>query len=171
MENPSFLNPKMIKLKLDIHITLIIHSLDHPQVLILRKRSMPTLTTFDLTLKNLTIPNLNPNQTCPITLSQVNPKQNVHYKPPSRPRRVWAHRHYTVEEEEIQKLSKAYIGVVENPGMSYNIQEEFIQQGYFSIRATPMGSNLVLLESLEEGETEALIEDAQGWLSTWFKDV
>lgn len=58
-------------------------------------------------------------------------------------------------------MVNVYIGIVDKPGMSYNIQEEFIQQGYFSVRATTMGSNLVLLESLEEAEMEALIEGAQ----------
>lgn len=63
------------------------------------------------------------------------------------------------------------MGVVRTPGKSYNIQEEFIQQGYFSVRATPLGSNLVLLESLEEGEMEALIQDAADWLGNWFKNI
>lgn len=76
-----------------------------------------------------------------------------------------------MNEDEIRKLSQAYVGVVRKLGMSYNIQEEFIQQGSFSVRATPLGSNLVLLESLEEGEMEALIEDANEWLGTWFKNV
>lgn len=34
-----------------------------------------------------------------------------------------------------------------------------------------MGSNLVLLESLVEGEMEALIDEAQDWLATWFSDM
>lgn len=97
--------------------------------------------------------------------------QNLNYKPPPRPKRTWAHRHYTVEEEELQKLSSAYVGELWTPGLSYRIQEECIQQGYFSVRATPLGTNLVLLESLEEGEMEALLEDAQEWLSTWFLEI
>lgn len=74
-------------------------------------------------------------------------------------------------EVDIKKYEKPYIGVVEKPVMSYIIQEEFIQQGYFSVRATALGSNLVHLESLEEGEMEALIERAREWLATWFLDV
>lgn len=92
--------------------------------------------------------------------------QKFNFKPPPRPRKPWAHRYYNVEEVELKRLENAYIGVVENPIMTYKIQEEFIHQGYFSIRATTMGSNLVLLESLEEGEMEALIEGAQDWLAT-----
>lgn len=76
-----------------------------------------------------------------------------------------------MDESDIKKLASAYVGVVDKPGMAYKIQEEFIQQGYFSVKATEMGANLVLLESLEEGEMEALIEGAQDWLSTWFSDL
>lgn len=51
------------------------------------------------------------------------------------------------------------------------MEEEFIQQGYFSVTAMTLGANLVLLEILEEGEMESLIEGAQDWLATWFSDL
>lgn len=62
---------------------------------------------------------------------KVGPAQNLNYKPPSRPRRPWAHRHFSVDEPEVLKISEAYVGVAKKPGLSYKIQEEFIQQGYF----------------------------------------
>lgn len=47
--------------------------------------------------------------------------------------------------------NKAYIGEVVHPGESYNIQRHFKMEGVFSIKVTPLGANLCLLEDLEEG--------------------
>jgi hypothetical protein len=55
--------------------------------------------------------------------------------------------------------------------MSYNIQNAFHTQGYFGVKVTPLGSNLTLLEGQEEGEVEALLEDAKEWLDHWFTTI
>ncbi|GAU35431.1 hypothetical protein TSUD_375210 [Trifolium subterraneum] len=55
--------------------------------------------------------------------------------------------------------------------MAFNIQDEFHMQGYFGVKITPIGANLVLLEDQEEGEIKALMEDAWGWLEQWFKEI
>lgn len=68
--------------------------------------------------------------------------------------------HYTVDECEIRKLNKALIGKV-----------SIIRQGYFFVHVTPLGSNLAVLENLEEGEVEALVEGAADWLSRWFDEI
>lgn len=44
-------------------------------------------------------------------------------------------------------------------------------QGFFSIKATPMGANLVLLEELEEGIIQALIDDAKDWVYEQFEAI
>jgi hypothetical protein len=36
---------------------------------------------------------------------------------------------------------------------------------------TPLGANLVLLEGQEDGEVQALMDDAKGWLDQWFKHI
>jgi hypothetical protein len=53
---------------------------------------------------------------------------------------------YEAEEQTLQKLKKAFVGEVKQPGMSYNIQNEFHMQGYFGVKVTPLGSRLTLLE-------------------------
>ncbi|CAK8576112.1 unnamed protein product [Lathyrus sativus] len=45
------------------------------------------------------------------------------------------------------------------------------KEGYFALKVTPLGENLCLLEEDEEGELEALVEGAFGWLSQWFSEV
>ncbi|GAU45707.1 hypothetical protein TSUD_86830 [Trifolium subterraneum] len=75
------------------------------------------------------------------------------------------------EKEDMERLSRAFIGEVVHPGMSYNIQNAFHRQGYFGVKVTPLGSNLTLLEGQEEGEVKDLMEDAKGWLEQWFKEI
>ncbi|GAU42969.1 hypothetical protein TSUD_188420 [Trifolium subterraneum] len=53
----------------------------------------------------------------------------------------------------------------------HNQKNAFHIQGYFGVKVTPLGSNLTLLEEQEEGEIQALMEDAKGWLDQWFKEI
>jgi hypothetical protein len=78
---------------------------------------------------------------------------------------------YEVEKNAMTNHEKAFVGVVVNPGMTYNIQNAFHSQGYFGVKVTPLGSNLALLEGQEEGEVEALMVDAKDWLEQWFKEI
>ncbi|MCI34513.1 hypothetical protein A2U01_0055733, partial [Trifolium medium] len=78
---------------------------------------------------------------------------------------------YDAEEKDLERLKKAFVGVASHPGMTYNIQNAFHSQGYFGVKVTPLGSNLTLLEGQEDGEVEALQEDAQEWLNQWFKET
>ncbi|MCI57806.1 hypothetical protein A2U01_0079057, partial [Trifolium medium] len=53
---------------------------------------------------------------------------------------------FNVEQEELIKLSKLYVGEVEHPGSTYNVQDALHAEGYFGIKVTPLGANLALLE-------------------------
>lgn len=73
--------------------------------------------------------------------------------------------HFDVGEEDLKQCSNAFMGEVLIPGKSYFIQDEFIRQGAFSIKATPMGANLVLLEGgRDEDDFKGFIEEAKEWL-------
>jgi hypothetical protein len=78
---------------------------------------------------------------------------------------------YEAEKEDLERYQKAFVGKVAQSGMSYNIQESFHREGYFGVKVTPLGSNLTLLEGQEEGEVEALLEDAKEWLDQWFTTI
>ncbi|PNX76543.1 hypothetical protein L195_g032496, partial [Trifolium pratense] len=71
----------------------------------------------------------------------------------------------------MERLKKAFVEKVVQPGMLHNIQNAFHRQGYFGVKVTPLGSNLTLLEGQEAGEVQALMEDAKGWLEQWFKEI
>ncbi|PNX93041.1 hypothetical protein L195_g016189 [Trifolium pratense] len=61
----------------------------------------------------------------------------------------------------MERIQKGFIGVVNVSGMSYNIQNKFHGHGYFGVKVTPLGFSLTLLESQEDGEVQALLEDAK----------
>lgn len=50
---------------------------------------------------------------------------------------------YHSEENALISLRKAYVGVVINPSMSYNIRMSFKIEGYFNIKVGPLGSNIL----------------------------
>ncbi|XP_058758209.1 uncharacterized protein LOC131631431 [Vicia villosa] len=83
----------------------------------------------------------------------------------------FAHLEYNLEEEELTKFQKAFVGVVENSGTMYNLQEYFNMEGYFGVKVTPLGANLCLLEEDVEGELKALIDDASEWINQWFTEI
>lgn len=80
---------------------------------------------------------------------------------------VW----YNASEEELSSFKKMYVGVMKDAGSTHMVQEWFSMQGFFSVKVTPMGANLVLLEEMEEGIIPALIEDASDWIHEKFDDI
>lgn len=65
--------------------------------------------------------------------------------------RWWRNRFYD--------LKKVFVSFVENAGMSYNIQEAFNAEGYFSIKVSHLGANLCFLVELEVVEIEYIINE------------
>lgn len=63
------------------------------------------------------------------------------------------------------------MGVVLESEISYNIQERFHMKGMFSIKLTPLGENLCLLEEAEEGEIMVLVEEVSSWIEQWSIEV
>lgn len=51
---------------------------------------------------------------------------------------------YHLDENALISLRKAYVGFVINPSMTYNIRMSFELEGYFTIKVTPLGSNIFL---------------------------
>jgi hypothetical protein len=78
---------------------------------------------------------------------------------------------YNADKSDVKRFEKAFVGVAANPGTTYNIQNALHAQGYFGVKITLIGSNLSLLEGQEDGEVEALMEDANEWLEEWFKEI
>lgn len=66
---------------------------------------------------------------------------------------------YNSKKKELARFKKAFIDIVVNPVMYYNIQTSFKIEGYFTIKVTPLGVNLCLLEECEEGEIRDLLRE------------
>lgn len=63
------------------------------------------------------------------------------------------------------RRKKDYIGEVMFSGESYNVQTHLEIEGFFLVKVSPLGANLYLLEEMEEGVIEELLNDP----STWWK--
>lgn len=65
---------------------------------------------------------------------------------------------FEVEEVDIQsRFSKAYVCVVVHAWSLYNMHYVFNKENHFSIKITPLGASLCLLEDMVLGEIEVLL--------------
>lgn len=72
---------------------------------------------------------------------------------------------YNVNEEDMRRFRNMYVGYVEQQGTFYRVQDWFSMQGVFSIKSsTPLGASFVLLEDVEEGALEELVNSVKEWL-------
>lgn len=67
------------------------------------------------------------------------------------PNPSFAHIKFDMEEEDMVRFKRAFIDVVENLGITYNVQEAFDMEGYFPMKVTPLGDNLFLRKERDEG--------------------
>src|SRR3954470_6783514 len=61
-------------------------------------------------------------------------------------------------------------GVV-HPGESYDIQNHYEMEGIFSLKITPLGANLCLVEELDKGFIQEMLCDGCSWWKRWFKSL
>lgn len=78
---------------------------------------------------------------------------------------------FEIDRSDRERLEKAYVGVVLESGMAFNIRNSFEIEGYFLIKVTPMADNLCLLEESEEGEIKDLIREGDNWWRKWFSEI
>lgn len=94
--------------------------------------------------------------------SQRKNKERLGPKQKELPRQhEFDHQTFNVDDNIIQKMNKAYVGKVTRSGTSYAVQEELNKHGFFAVKATPLGANLVLLEAEDEEAIPNLINDAR----------
>lgn len=76
------------------------------------------------------------------------------------------HLTFNVDNKIVEYYNNTYVGVVAKSGATYATKAEFVRRGILEVKVTPMGTNLVLLEELEEGAlTKLLAEIWIGFLS------
>lgn len=81
------------------------------------------------------------------------------------------HMQFDIKEEKVVRFKKAFVAWQKNLRMTYNIQQAFQLEGYFTIKVTSLGANLCLIEEEEEGEIQALINKDKDWIRKQFKEI
>lgn len=76
-----------------------------------------------------------------------------------------------MEDADLLCFQKVFVGIVENPGETYSMQEYFNIEGYFGVKVTPLRVNICLLEEDEEGEIQMLINETHEWIVKWFVEI
>lgn len=51
----------------------------------------------------------------------------------------WAPLRYNIDEDDLERLSTAYMGRIRNPNIVFQLQGMFYMEGYFAIKVTPIG--------------------------------
>lgn len=57
------------------------------------------------------------------------------------------------------------------PGTAYGVGKSLIEEGIFSIQATPLGPNLCLLEEQVEGDLALILKEGVDWKTSLFQEV
>lgn len=63
------------------------------------------------------------------------------------------------------------VGVTHLSDLAYGVGKILLEEGIFSVQATPLRQNLCLLEESVEGDLELLLSDGGDWKNKWFKEV
>ncbi|XP_058733329.1 uncharacterized protein LOC131604933 [Vicia villosa] len=78
---------------------------------------------------------------------------------------------FASSEECKLRWKKSFVGEVLFPGETYNIQTHLEIEGFFLVKVHPMGANLCMLEEMEEGVIQELLNDASSWWKQWFRSI
>lgn len=92
----------------------------------------------------------------------------MHWKEKEKEKPLFVHLQFNIEEEGFNGIHKAFTRVVVEPGSTYSMQKKFHSKSHFTIKISPLGANLCLMEENEDGELKALVHSGLEWISEWF---
>lgn len=67
---------------------------------------------------------------------------------------------YNSNSDDKDRFKKAMVGIVKAPGLAYGMSQSLLEEGIFSVVASPLGPNLCLLKETNEGDMDLLLQDA-----------
>ncbi|CAK8530830.1 unnamed protein product [Lathyrus sativus] len=76
-----------------------------------------------------------------------------------------------LDDEWSRRLNRMRVGEVMEDGNAFNIQKLIFEEGYFNIKATPLGASLCLLEDTSRGDLEVFVKEAREWIDIWSRDI
>ncbi|GLU14523.1 hypothetical protein SLE2022_310850 [Rubroshorea leprosula] len=78
---------------------------------------------------------------------------------------------FQVNKEEKEWLKNCYVGQMHKFDGLMSLQDRLLIEGFFSIKVTPMGGNLMLIHCEDAEEVDTLLKEGNDWLKNWFEDV
>ncbi|XP_058724741.1 uncharacterized protein LOC131596144 [Vicia villosa] len=78
---------------------------------------------------------------------------------------------YQTSLEEKNMFCKAKMGVAAAPGLAFGVKQGLIEEGIFTVKATPLGPNLCLLEEVVAEDLDMFLAEGGEWIKRWFKEV
>jgi RNA recognition motif-containing protein len=74
-------------------------------------------------------------------------------------------------DSTLKSLERSMVGVLKNSVDFHSFHERLLLEGHHDVKATPMGGNLVLLQSPCEGELEEVLKCNKGWWDFCFSKM
>ncbi|CAK8564766.1 unnamed protein product [Lathyrus sativus] len=68
-------------------------------------------------------------------------------------------------------FKKEFVGIVSKSSNTYKIQEALNVEGYFMIKATPLGAHMCLLEENNPSDISELVKKDSAWMERWFDNI
>ncbi|GKV09634.1 hypothetical protein SLEP1_g21105 [Rubroshorea leprosula] len=78
---------------------------------------------------------------------------------------------FQANKEEKEWLKNYYVGQMHKLDGLMSLQDRLLVEGFFSIKVTPMGGNLMLIHCEDTEEVDTLLKEGNDWLKNWFEDV
>lgn len=79
--------------------------------------------------------------------------------------------HFVPNQEEVNRLNKAFTGALRYPGDEVDIKRKFLEESLFSIKVTILGPNICLLEDLVGEDMESMLLERKDWWDLLFVSI
>lgn len=83
----------------------------------------------------------------------------------------WRGLTHEVSEEDMEWLKNCYAGQVHDPDAVFELKEKIFAEGLYSIKVTPMGGDLVLIQVDEGEDFLELVKDYEDIFEKWFCEL
>ncbi|KAK7289801.1 hypothetical protein RIF29_03755 [Crotalaria pallida] len=83
----------------------------------------------------------------------------------------WSGLENRVKEDTVKRLSECYVGETKRLEDEKCMNDLLTREGFFSVKATPLGGKLVMIQGQRCGEVEDLMKEEEVWFKSVFADV
>lgn len=83
----------------------------------------------------------------------------------------WNRLTFSVDEVKMEWLRKCYVGHVRHVDQVFMLQEKIVAEGISSVKITPMGGDLMLIQPHEDEHFDDLLKEVGDLFSSWFESI